>query len=221
MSKFLFNSLYLLLITILFSSTNQESSNYSPNSQIKIYSANKPHILGDPFDDDSDMYTTDKNCNKTEYPEQYIRCNNETMTCKDEGRAHHCSCNEGYITINDTYNFTYCNYKQKKQLIAFLLEFCVGFGAGHFYRFEFVMASLKLVAFALGLVFICTFPKVAKAITDCDCDALAVILSIFYYLYLCGLAVWYIWDLIYFGNNYYEDYTYQDKIGKGIPLQPW
>ena len=221
MSKFLFNSLYLLLITILFSSTNQESSNYSPNSQIKIYSVNKPHILGDPFDDDSDMYTTDKNCNWTEYPEQSIRCNNDTMTCKDEERYHHCSCNEGYITINDTYNFKYCNYKQKKQLIAFLLEFCVGFGAGHFYRFEFVMASLKLVAFALGLVFICTFPKAAKAITDCDCDALAVILSIFYYLYLCGLAVWYIWDLIYFGNNYYEDYTYQDKIGKGIPLQPW
>ena len=83
------------------------------------------------------------------------------------------------------------------------------------------MASLKLVGFALGLAFICTFPITAKAIADCNCEALAVILSIFYYLYLCGLAVWYIFDLVYFGNNYYEDYSYEAQTGKTIPLKHW
>ena len=223
MSKYLFNFIYLLIFIFLFSSSNQESPKYYPNSQVKIYSMDKPYIFGDPFDDDTEMNTTDRNCNETEYPEQARRCDNKTMVCLDKKRLHHCSCKEGYITFPDTDDFKYCNFKQKKQLIAFLLELCVGFGAGHFYRYEFVMASLKLVAFALGLVFICTFPIAAKAITDCDCDALAIILSIFYYLYLCGLAVWYIWDLVHFGNNSYYDYTYKyhGDIKEGIPLQPW
>ena len=114
---------------------------------------------------------------------------------------------------------------KKKQLIAFILEFCVGFGAGHFYRNHFLMASLKLVAFILGIVFILTFPitakKVADADCDCDCEWLAIVLSIFYYLYLCGLAVWYIFDLVYFGKNKYLDYSYKKEIGEGIIFEPW
>ena len=216
---FYFN--FLLIILIFFSYTQQKSSEYKENSQIKIYSYYNPVRLGDPFDDDTETYTSDRNCNLTEYPEQAMRCNNETMECKDEKRKHHCSCKAGYITFADKDDFTYCNYKQKKQLIAFLLEFCVGFGAGHFYRHEFLMASLKLVAFVLGIAFICTFPITAKAISDCDCDELAIVLSIFYYLYLCGLAFWYIWDLVYFGKNDYLDYTYKNQIGQGIEMQPW
>jgi len=211
----------LFLLFLLFSFTKEETAKNNKNSQVKIYSY-KNGLLGDPFDDDTDFNTTDKNCNLTEYPEQAKRCNAENMKCEDEDRKHHCSCKEGYITyVDDEVNFKFCNYKQKKQLIAFLLELCVGFGAGHFYRQEYTMASLKLVAFVLGLVFIFSFPITAKCISDCDCDALAIILSIFYYLYLCGLAFWYIWDLVYFGNNDYLDYSYIDVIGQGISLQPW
>ena len=221
MSIILPKFLNLFLLFLLFSFTKQKSTKNNKNSQVKIYSY-KNGLLGDPFDDDTDFNTTDKNCNLTEYPEQARRCNPENMICKDEVRKHHCSCKEGYITYpDDEENFKFCNYKQKKQLIAFLLEFCVGFGAGHFYRNEYTMASLKLVAFILGLVFIFSFPVTAKCISDCDCDALAIILSIFYYLYLCGLAFWYIWDLVYFGNNDYLDYTYENILGKGISLQPW
>ena len=222
MSKILFNYIYLLLLIILlFSLSLQQSEKNNGDSQIEIYTDSPPRPLGDPYDPDDEMNTINKNCNFTEYPEQAIRCNNETIICEDKERLHHCSCKPGYITFKDNENFTFCNYKQKKQLIAFLLEFCVGFGAGHFYRNDFVMASLKLVAFILGIVFICTFPITAKAVTDCDCDELAVILSIFYYLYLCGLAVWYIWDLVYFGTNRYLDYSYQEEIGEGITFEPW
>ena len=151
MSKILSNPFHLLLIFFLFSLSQQKSSKYDKTSQVKIYSFNTPMSLGDPFDDDDELNTTDKNCNFTEYPEQAIKCNNETMSCTDEKRKHHCSCIPGYITFKDKENFTYCNFKQKKQLFAFLLEFCVGFGAGHFYRYDFTMASLKLVAFVLAL----------------------------------------------------------------------
>ena len=208
------NIISIFLLLNLITITKQDS-------QIKIYSYSQDNTFVDPFDDDTELNTTDKNCNMTEYPEQARKCNNKTMVCKDENYLHHCSCKEGYITyVNDTNNITYCNFRQKKQLIAFLLELCVGFGAGHFYRNEFTMASLKLVGFALGLLFICTFPITAKCIADCGCEALAIILSIFYYLYLCGLAVWYIFDLVYFGNNYYEDYSYVSQYGKTFPLKP-
>ena len=182
---------------------------------------NTPHIFGNPFDDDTEMNTTDKNCNFTEYPEQAIRCNNLThMECKDMKYLHHCSCKEGYITYPSD-NPEYCNLEQKKQVIAFTLELCVGFGAGHFYRHNYTMGALKLVAFVMGLVFICSFPITAKCISDCDCECLAIFLSIIYYLYLCGLAVWYIIDLVYFGKNKYKDYSYKDELDQTIPLKPW
>ena len=116
MSKYLFNFIYLLIFIFLFSSSNQESPKYSPNSQVKIFTMNKPYIFGDPFDDDTEMNTTDRNCNETEYPEQARRCDNKTMVCLDKKRLHHCSCKEGYITFPDTDDFKYCNFKQKKTI---------------------------------------------------------------------------------------------------------
>ena len=218
MSKTLFKNIILfqiLLIQISFSELNAQNPN---KTQVVIYSG----LLGNPYDDDSEMHTSDRNCNKTEYPEQAIRCQNKTMKCKDMKYLHHCSCLDGYITVpypQDSYS--YCSFKQKKQLIAFLLELCIGFGAGHFYRYDFIMASLKFICFAIGITFICIFPKMAKYIADQHFDCLAILLSIFYYIYVTGLAFWYIWDLVYFGNNDYKDYTYESEIGQGIDLQPW
>ena len=107
------------------------------------------------------------------------------------------------------------------QFRAFVLELCVGFGAGHFYRNNHLMGGLKLAAFVFGLIFICTFPITAKCISDADCDCLAYLISIIYYLYVCGLAVWYLWDLIYFGKNYYQDYSFYDGYGIYVDLKPW
>ena len=130
----------------------------------------------------------------------------------------HCVCITGYVTGSD-YNKNlkdiYCDYKQKKQLNAFLLELFVGFGAGHFYRGNYLMASLKLVAFLFGIYIICLFPLTAKWISDCcDCDCLVVLVSIFFYLAACGLAFWFIFDLVYFGKNKYKDKN-------DVPLLNW
>ena len=213
---FLFN-----LFLSIYSINQNIDNNKNKLDKIQIFTGESNYI-NDVFDDDEDDYITrDKNCNETEYPEQAIRCNNLThMECTDEIYLHHCSCQDGYITFprNNKY---YCNLKQKKQSTAFALEFCVGFGAGHFYRHDYTMGSLKLVAFVLGIVFICLFPITAKCISDCDCDCCAVLISIIYYLYICGLAFWYIWDLVYFGKNKYKDLSHKGNVGKSIPFKHW
>ena len=116
-----------------------------------------------------------------------------------------CLCNNEYG--NDLSNSTgKCTYERKKQLTAFLLELFVGFGAGHFYRANYLEASLKLVAFLLGIYIICLFPLTAKCIADCcDCDCLVVFVSLFWFLISLGLAFWFIFDLVWFGKNKYKD----------------
>lgn len=226
--EILFKNIFGIIILIKLASINalNQINNYNManSNQIKIIHGNLKSInsLADVYDDDDDedLVTRDKNCNMTEYPEQAIRCDLDHMECTDIKYLHHCSCKDGYITYPNT-TIKYCNLEQKKQVIAFFLEFCMGFGAGHFYRGAYKMGALKLVAFIFGIVFICSFPITAKYISDCDCECIAIILSILYYLYLCSLAVWYIWDLVYFGNNYYKDYAYLDELGVEINLKPW
>ena len=99
----------------------------------------------------------------------------------------------------------------------------------HFLFFVFLILLLLFFLFLLELsyfflqIFFFLFPITAKKVADddCDCEWLAILLSIIYYLYLCGLAFWYIWDLVYFGKNKYLDYTYKTEIGEGISFEPW
>ena len=110
------NKISIFLLFLLMIITKQQS-------QVKIYSNSSdgvPYI--DPFDDDTEINTTDKNCNMREYPEHAIKCNNVTMKCLDEERKHHCSCIKGYITyVNDTKNVKYCNFRQKKTIDSFYI----------------------------------------------------------------------------------------------------
>ena len=115
-----------------------------------------------------------------------------------------CTCNKQFA--NDEGNKTACTYERKRQLTAFLLELFVGFGAGHFYRANYLEASLKLVAFLFGIYIICLFPLTAKCVADCcDCDCLVVLISLFWFLISAGLAFWFIFDLVWFGKNKYRD----------------
>ena len=143
------------------------------------------------------------------------KCAIENMNCTNISNTS-CTCKENYVDGKEKY----CEYKQKKkQLTAFLLELFVGFGAGHFYRHHYLMASLKLVAFVFGIYVICLFPLTAKCVTDCcDSDCLVVLVSIIFYLYALGLAFWYIWDLVYFGKNKYKDCSHKDHC---IDLIHW
>lgn len=135
-------------------------------------------------------------------------CEPERYTCKNRNNNTDCTCKDKYMSLDD-HKENYCTVEKKKQLTAFLLELFVGFGAGHFYRQNYLMAGLKLAAFIFGLYIICLFPLTAKFIIDCCAsDVLVAISSIFFYLCACGLAFWYIYDLVQFGKNKYPDYRF-------------
>jgi uncharacterized membrane protein (Fun14 family) len=157
---------------------------------------------------------------ETDKNETYINCTQETcdldhMNCK-ENNLEYCICKEDYASIKSEPKK--CSIQRKKQLTAFLLELFVGFGAGHFYRHHYLMASLKLVAFVFGIYVICLFPLTAKCVTDCcDSDCLVVMVSIIFYLYAAGLATWYIFDLVYFGKNKWKDCSHDEEI----LFKPW
>lgn len=145
-------------------------------------------------------------------------CKNDEIDCSGNGKCNAarngCDCNFGYTTISNPKNFQ-CNYEMKHQLKAFLLELFVGFGAGHFYTLRYLMASLKLCAFLFGLYLICLFPIMAKCISEkFDSDLFVFLVSCFYYCYVIGIAFWYVWDLVMFGMNKYND-------GNELPLIKW
>ena len=199
---FIFSLIFFILCFIISSVNSSED----PSSQ---------NIRNLEDETDEPKTTIDKvNCTDTICNMDHIKCDNETS-------HENCVCKEGYYSNfdNGLKGVKYCELEQKNQLTAFLLELFVGFGAGHFYRHHYLMASLKLVAFFIGIYLICLFPLTAKCVTDCcDSDCVVIVISIFFYLYALGLAFWYIWDLVYFGKNKYPDCSHD----KGdIDLKPW
>ena len=199
---FLFSLIFFILCFIISSVNSSED----PSSQ---------NIRNLEDETDEPKTTIDKvNCtNKT--------CNMDHIKCENETTNENCVCEKGYYPNfdNKLKGVKYCELEQKNQLTAFLLELFVGFGAGHFYRHHYLMASLKLVAFFIGIYLICLFPLTAKCVTDCcDSDCVVIVISIFFYLYALGLAFWYIWDLVYFGKNKYPDCSHDQG---DIDMKPW
>ena len=147
-------------------------------------------------------------CNSQNCPLPYAYCNAQT----------NCHCSEGYANFkksNDS-NKLPCQYVQKKQLNAFLLEAIFPFGIGHFYSKRSINGLLKILfVFATPCLLCCL---VCCGIVTMDSlfsqklfAGLSAVLGIIYTL---GCIAWLIVDLVFFGLNKYSD-------GSGVPLQGW
>ena len=205
----IFSSIFIILCLFISSVNSSEDSSLRDIRYLAENGTDQP----------ASDNTTVKKINCTE---EIDRCYISHMVCEDETLKVNCTCkSDDYYENYDLYitDARYCEIEKKKQLTAFLLELFVGFGAGHFYRHHYLMASLKLVAFFIGIYLICLFPLAAKGVTECcDNDCVVIIVSIFFYFYALGLAFWYIWDLVYFGKNKYPDCSHGDNC---IDLKPW
>lgn len=135
-------------------------------------------------------------------------------TCIDDST---CQCLESYANYfpdsTDKPDF-YCSYEKKSQLVAFLLEFLLSNGFGHFYSGRILFGIFKMLVLigpiVLGiLMFCCNIGKGSDGSTCCN-----LILMIGMCLLGCTALAWQLADLIMFGMNKYAD-------GNGIPLKHW
>lgn len=142
-----------------------------------------------------------------------LKCHSKNGECMkyDDDTKYFCNCKDGYTTYPKD-NTVKCNYEQKKQLKAFLLELFVCYGSGHFYIHNYKLAIPKLIVF---IFFYCLF-IVLRIITKAkEENKLAnLIICISAGVVLVGMLTWQIIDLVYFGKNKYND-------GNGVPLKSW
>ena len=142
-----------------------------------------------------------------------LKCHAKNGECTkyDDENSYFCNCKNGYTTYPID-NEIGCNYEQKKQLKAFLLEFFLCFGSGNFYIHNYKLAVPKLVVF---IFFYCLF-IVLRIITKAkEENKLAnLIICICAGIVLVGMLTWQIIDLVKFGKNQYKD-------GNGVELKPW
>lgn len=142
---------------------------------------------------------------------QLFICNKYTCpkgrgTCNENNE---CVCLKGYDTIDDTSKGDfYCNYKRKSKVIAFILEFVLGFGSGHFYLGHKEVGIIKMILMELTCLIFCQYHSIRK-ITELKRFARPVEIIL--------LAIWLVWQvadglLIMFG-------TYKDS--EGYDLKGW
>lgn len=144
-------------------------------------------------------------------------CNTYGSVCVDNK----CSCNLGWDSSPTS--LKKCCYKQYTQINAFLYEFFLGFGAGHFYCKRDLNGGFK-VAFLLsfyGVIFILgciksyhNFKEEEEQQPHVDTRkiefASQLLLGFFFLLWIA----WQIADGVMFGSNYHKD-------GNNMTLEPW
>lgn len=144
-------------------------------------------------------------------------CNNHGA-CNKEGTD--CICDDGYLTFPDS-DAEKCNYKQKKQWIAFTLEFIFGiFAGGSWYleRTDYGLIKISVLwlapcfLFIVYLMYACFCAKdtePSQKSDDGDCCAKCV-------GYIWGLTIvaWWLADWIIIASGNVKD-------GNGASMESW
>lgn len=117
-----------------------------------------------------------------------------------------CRCKKGWAHINE--RPLACNYKLKKQYVAFLLETFLILGAGHFYCNRILYGFIKVAVIAAVILIDCILKSCVKS-KGIKIQNVAIIIS--YSLY-AGLILFQLFDIVMFGINKHID-------GYGLPLR--
>ena len=154
---------------------------------------------------------------------QMAQCNTSTCPLPNTCLTNKiCKCQPGFANYSTDPNSTIiCSYKMKKQLTAFLLQFLVCNGAGHFYVGNIKYAVPQLLLSLLLCCFPCIsaclgmgFNLKSKSENAEPRSGMALVLLALYCITACVLLAWWLADAIIFGMNKYTD-------SNGIPLESW
>lgn len=160
-------------------------------------------------------HNTNKEGNFTAKLNQNMTCNSEN--CPEErgicNMDNECLCLIGYKTVhNDRYGNYECNYVQKSQMVAFLLEFIASFGLGHFYIQNYIIGSIKCLFCLAFMIITCLMPYLSSSRKKSI--KINTLIPYFQCLLILIFCSWQIVDSIMFGLNYYTD-------GAGVELKEW
>lgn len=147
------------------------------------------------------LETAHERCNVFNCPRKRGVCTRDTS----------CKCNEGFISVNDDEFPFYCNYEQKRQLNAFLLEFFIGFGIGHLYNGNIQIAMIKLILYFVAYFILCFIPYFTAQTKS---NFLNRVFPCFQTMAILTIVIWQIVDSVLLGINWFPD-------GNGIPLMTW
>jgi TM2 domain-containing membrane protein YozV len=138
-----------------------------------------------------------------------VNCPTAQGICTNDNK---CACYEGFTTIyDDEFGMYQCNYPQKSQMKAFLLEFVLGFGVGHFYLGNYILAIIKLTFSFISAVIICFLPYFILSIRSKTLKNIFPYLQTVFGLIYTG---WQVTDGILIALLYYKD-------GNDMDMQEW
>ena len=165
----------------------------------------------------SSICGTDIKCSKNGRCEynltEYYKKNNSTSKY-----TQYCTCIDGYTTRNKDSGLEspQCCYPQSSQTIAFLLEFFLGFGLGHFYIGNSILGFIKLSCYSF---FCCSCCSIACCFCCREVDIQKnnysqQFMNILLIFSVSGCFLWQFIDIILFGMNFYKD-------SNKVDLQRW
>ena len=183
--------IYLTLLLISLSGLTNSKS------QMKIFSQSDPNTPKVSLTtQEFEIFFSEGECNDQ-------TCNQKNGKCVDPNK---CVCNLGYSNYKLKPSNKTCSYKLKNQIIAFLLEFFLCFGVGHFYCLRYLMGIIKLCSFIVIIIFDCVMKNI-KYKSNKARNGITVFIYCLYFI----LILWQIFDICMFGMNKYKD-------GNGVPL---
>ena len=114
------------------------------------------------------------------------------------------------IDASQSFGTKGCNYKQKYQINAFLLELFPGFGVGHFYARRIGDGIAKLLASIGLLFFVLIYPLLIRCCSKCGSFTVGLLFLISVILFIIYVII----DVAMFATNKFKD-------GNGIDLVPY
>jgi hypothetical protein len=140
-----------------------------------------------------------------------IKCAKNYGTCELVNTEYVCNCDSKYTTYPEESEIK-CNYERKRQLKAFLLEFFLTYGAGHFYTHNYKYAIPKLCVFVFLYCLFIGLRIISKAKEENKTANLIICISAA--ICFVGMISWQIYDVVKYAQNKYKD-------GNGIELRGW
>jgi TM2 domain-containing membrane protein YozV len=172
------------------------------NNQVSKHNAQFDSFAVDPYlqyysEEDRFFYVRNIKCAMSNCPPPSF--------CMDDKT---CKCGEGHanMLLPDMQLQFYCQYRQKQQIVAFLLETFLSLGIGHFYSGRVNFGIIKLLVALSPIILMCC-SVCCKGSEANGCLVLSSTLT-------CAYFIWQIIDIINFATNSYKD-------GYGVPLEHW